>query len=386
MPDRMDPSASDGPRALLVDFSTTAGGASERGLTLLAGLPAGSAALAALDGTPVATEARARGLEVHTLGRWKWNPGIAARLARLIRARRFDVIDPQNPQAKIWSWAAARATGVALTPTVNSWPPAEFSGTIRRFPYHFIEMTIARSAPVVIVVSAEIEALVVGSGVDAARVVRIPAGIGVAPEDVTADRRALLARFGIGEPAVVFCGVGRLIEQKGFADLVSAMSRLASSHPDACCLIVGSGRMHDVLARQIGELGLAPRVLLAGGRPHADALALIKACDVFVMPSHTEGTPVALLEAAALERPIVASRVGGIPDIVESGTHALLVPAGDVAALAAALTELHDRPELRERLGRAARERVRERYSAVAMAAATRTAYRRAVTAHAASR
>jgi glycosyltransferase involved in cell wall biosynthesis len=368
----------DGPRSLLVDLATTEGGASQRGLTLLTALPAGSAALAALAGGSLADRARVSGIEVHSLGARKWDPRVGRRLTAAARAPGFDVLDAQNPQAKAWSVWAVRATGAALVSTVHSWAADEFAGSVRGFLYRWVELAAAREARAVIAVSTDIAERLEAAGLPKDRVVTIPGSVALDVDRIPGDRRGLAARLGMSETATLVCAVGRLVEIKGHSHLLSAVAKLVAGGRDVCCVIVGAGRLHERLEQQAAELAIHDRVRVIGGRSHGDTLSILKSSDVFVMPSLVEGTPIALLEAAALDRPIVATRVGGIPVVIEDGKHGLLVPPGDVEALHAALDSLCARPELGRRLAREARERVALSYSPAAMATATREVYRRA--------
>jgi glycosyltransferase involved in cell wall biosynthesis len=124
--------------------------------------------------------------------------------------------------------------------------------------------------------------------------------------------------------------------------------------------IVGDGPERPALEAEIRAAGLLQRVELAGER--RDVPQLLEDADVFVLSSRSEGAPLSILEAMAAGLPVVASAVGGVPEIVDDGTTGLLVPPGDAGALAAALERLLADPALRSRLGGAGWERVRERF------------------------
>lgn len=161
-----------------------------------------------------------------------------------------------------------------------------------------------------------------------------------------------------GRPVVAF--VGRLIDGKGVADLVEAFARLEDSQAVLC--IVGDGPRRSDLEQLCAGLGVEARTVFTGYLSEGLALELMRAADVVVNPSYTEGLPTSVLEAALLERAIVATDVGGTCEIVVDGHSALLTLAGDIDALRAALGELLGDPGLRLRLGRAAREDVGRRF------------------------
>ena len=133
--------------------------------------------------------------------------------------------------------------------------------------------------------------------------------------------------------------------------------------------------MRDSLERQVKERHLEKHVLLAGFRP--DVLSVHKAFDIFVMSSVTEGLGTSLLDAMAAGKPIVATRTGGIPEVVVDGETGLLVAPRDHDAMATAIVRLLNDPELRERMGRAGLARVRKHFSAERMVEKTMGVYQR---------
>jgi len=172
-----------------------------------------------------------------------------------------------------------------------------------------------------------------------------------------AERTALRARLGLPE-GLLAVYVGRLLRGKGLETLVEAFAREAVP-PGLRLVLVGSGagQALDVtgeLERQVEERGLGARVVLAGASDRV--FDYLRAADLFVFPSRFEALGIALVEAAACGLPAVASRTGGIVDVVEDGGSGLLVPPGDVGALAAAIARLASDPGRREAMGRRARE------------------------------
>jgi glycosyltransferase involved in cell wall biosynthesis len=147
--------------------------------------------------------------------------------------------------------------------------------------------------------------------------------------------------------------------------LFRAAAELMPRIPSLHVLIVGDGDLRPSLERLAQTLGIAPRVRFAGFR--RDIPAVLQAMDVAVLPSRFEGMGRAVIEAQAAGCPVVASRVGGIPDVIEHERTGLLVPPGDAAALAQAVERLHRDGALRERLRRAAQQAVDERFDAKTM-------------------
>lgn len=192
---------------------------------------------------------------------------------------------------------------------------------------------------------------------------------GVDPERFKAgeiERNAVRAELGISDDAVLVGAVGRLAEPKALHVLIEAVSHLVKRVPQARLVLVGDGPLKPELEKQAAGLGVSDRVLFAGTR--MDIPAVLAAIDVFAISSKREGLPVVLLEAMAGGRPIVTTKVGGIPEVVRDHQEALLVPPDAPAALADAMSEIISDPELAAELGRRARERVSSEFSIAATA------------------
>ncbi len=184
-----------------------------------------------------------------------------------------------------------------------------------------------------------------------------------------------------GGPLRLAC-VGTLHEVKGQRFLVEACRRLAERGVELRCDFVGDGPDRGRLERSARAGGLGERVRFLGSLPREEVAARLRAADVAVVPSvptrdgRREGIPVALMEAAASGKPVVASRLSGIPEAIEDGTEGILVPPGDAEALADALAALAADPELRRRLGAAARQRMLRDFDLAANAHALAARFR----------
>lgn len=213
------------------------------------------------------------------------------------------------------------------------------------------ERAMARHTDVLVAVSPEIRDELVDLGVgrpDQYRVV--PVGLDLAPFlTVSGPSGVLRARLGLGPEVPLIGALGRLVPIKDHPTLLRALARL----PDAHLALVGDGECRADLEALARDLGVAGRAHFTGWWPEvASALADV---DVVALTSRNEGTPVALMEAAAAGRPAVATDVGGVRSVVEHGVTGLLAPPGDVEALAAHLGRLLGDPELRRRMGEAGR-------------------------------
>lgn len=184
----------------------------------------------------------------------------------------------------------------------------------------------------------------------------------IMPFDIShAAREPVRQRLGLRPENVLFLAVGRLVYEKGHEFLVEAMSEVATSAPKATVGICGDGPLRGELVYQIDRLGLQGKVKLLG--LWEDLHELLAAADAFVLPSRWEGLPMALLEAMMAGLPVIAARVEGVDEVVEDGVHGLLVPTESPDELAKAILQLCRDPEMRRRMGAAARRRVLEAYT-----------------------
>ena len=199
-----------------------------------------------------------------------------------------------------------------------------------------------RGARAVVAVSDALAGKVRALGVDDDRVHLLYNGVDserFRPGDRTAARQAL----GLPADRRVVLYVGNLKESKGCADLLEAFPSVLARHPDAMLAYVGSGTASAALSRRAAQLGIEGQVLLAGARAHAELPVWMQAADLLSLPSHNEGVPNVVLEAMACGLPVVATRVGGIPEVLPQQA-GLLVPAHDRAALGEALAQALERP------------------------------------------
>jgi glycosyltransferase involved in cell wall biosynthesis len=286
------------------------------------------------------------------------------RLAREFRRARPAIVHTHLIHADLHGLVAARLAAVPIVVTtrhnLNPFRSRPLSRLLHRLYWPRVDGCIAVSEGVARF-AVEIE------GAPPARVRTIRHGLAEPAPDP--DRAALRARLGIGEGERIVGMVGRLVEQKGFAFGLEAFARIADRFPDGRLLIAGDGPLRRELERRAETLGLSGRVLFLGWCP--DAAALMGALDLLLVPSLWEGFGLVILEAMARGLPVIASAVGGIPEVVVAGTTGILVQPRDVDGISRALAELLDDGARRQHLGQAARERVRENFGAQRMVAQT---------------
>jgi glycosyltransferase involved in cell wall biosynthesis len=227
----------------------------------------------------------------------------------------------------------------------------------------------------VICVSQQTAAYFIDLGRDGRKFLAIPNGVDVSRFDPgTVDRDSVGRRLGIDPEAVVVGMVSRLHEErKGGANFIEMAARLAPDCPQAHFLVVGDGELRPLLEQQASDRGVRDRVLFLGSR--TDIPELLAAIDIFVMPSHWEGGPISVLEAMAMRRPIVATNVGMVPDVIRDGVTGYMVPPGDTSALTDAVRSLLTDPAAATEIGCRARDIVLSGFSQHAMVERTAALY-----------
>jgi len=273
-------------------------------------------------------------------------------LSALVARLQPGVVHTHGYRADVIGGLVARAHHVPTVSTVHG-----FTGGGRRNRiYERVQSFALRRADAVIAVSAPLVQRLAADGVPRHKIHCIPNGFAPLVQPVT--RAAARHRLGIGTDTLVAGWVGRLSKEKG-ADVM--LDALAESDPRWHLSIIGEGDELVHLRQRAERLRISDRVAWHG--PIANAASLFAAFDAFVLSSRTEGTPVTLLEAMSAGVPIVATRVGGVPDIV-GPSHGLLVPAEQPVMIARALSELERDPSAATYRSMRARERLIQSFSA----------------------
>jgi glycosyltransferase involved in cell wall biosynthesis len=278
-------------------------------------------------------------------------------LVAWLRREEIDLVHAHMYRAEVVGTRAAVAAGTAvIVATVHS-------SRVRAPEDVKTLASLTPSMDRLIVPSASIEAKVRAEGRDAARFAILPNGIDLSRFTGPVRPCALRREHGVPASAQLIGVVARLEAEKGHRHLVEAMPAILDAVPDAWLAVVGEGSEAHALRAQAAALGreVSRRIVFTGRRD--DVSAVTADLTVAILPSLREAQGISLLEAMARRVPVVASDVGGIPEVVTDGVDGRLVPPGDAAALAAAIVELLRDPELVRRLGDAGRRTVEERFS-----------------------
>ncbi|NPU99258.1 MAG: glycosyltransferase [Candidatus Omnitrophica bacterium] len=242
---------------------------------------------------------------------------------------------------------------VIRLPNINS---ADYANPVRGWLSHEFNNFWIRRANALQVISPHLEAYVKRWRHPPRRVYYIPNGVDPAVYDPSRFTRPVRAAWGIPEDALVIGSAGRLDRVKGFDHLLRAFRAVLSSHPAAWLLLAGAGPDESRLRQSARTLGIGHRTVFTGYV--ADVRPCLAAMDLFVCSSISEGVPMALLEAMAMEKPIITTRVGGIDSILENGAEGRFAEQPGWECLAAAIEDLIGHPEQARHMGRAARHRV----------------------------
>lgn len=305
-----------------------------------------------------------------------WLPlrGILA-VGDYLRRGRFQLLHTHGYKADLIGLFVAHRSAV-------SWVATSHGAYVRDIPlklYDYLDRLALRFADKVIAVSKNERQRLLDLGVPAAKITCVHNAIDVNAFHESVNGR--LARFSeliknqkASQKQKLILFVGRLSPQKGLIYLLQSAPQIVAEVSDVHFLIVGDGPLRDQLKSRVEALGIAEAVTFLGVRE--DVGALMQAADVFVLPSIKEPFGIVLLEALSLGRPVVASAVGGIPEIVTDDETGLLVPPRDPAALGAAILRLLNNPAEATQLGEQGRDVVRQKFPPTEMARRTANVYR----------
>jgi glycosyltransferase involved in cell wall biosynthesis len=273
---------------------------------------------------------------------------------------------------------AAKQLDLPAVATLHLWTSTPFIVKV----HEWLDALMLRFFDRVVAVSDEIGKEMADKGIPR-RLIRIIRN-GIEVETLSASengaRSEIRREFGIREDAPVVGIVGRLAPEKGHGFFLDAAREVLRVVPDATFVVVGGGLLEGELKARAERLGFADAVRFAGVR--RDIARFYEAFDLLVSSSLREGTPMVLLEAMAMGKPVIATRVGGVPHLVRHDETGLVVPPGDVPALARAILELLQDRGRRAKLARAGQRLIRDEFSAMRMAEAYAKVYEEARALH----
>ena len=300
---------------------------------------------------------------------------IIPKLIKIFKEHRIQIVHTHLWTSDFWGRIAAKFAGVPVIVStahnVDFWKPKIFL---------FIDRFLTRFSDRIIAVSEEVKNFYIKTAkLPEEKIVTVYNGIELAKFDATAvNRLEKIKEFNFNTSDKIIGIIGRLVEQKGQAYFLEMMLILKQNYPNIKSLVIGDGPLKENLIRKTKELHLEENVIFTGLRN--DVADLLKAIDILVSSSTYEGLPMILLEAMAAAKPIVATRVGGNPEIIDEGKTGFLVPAKDPQALANRVSALLNNSEYAQRIGKSAQEKVHNLYSIEKMLQDTENIYDKLLT------
>jgi len=297
----------------------------------------------------------------------------AWRFARVLRRLRPDVVHAHDPHG-----VAMASLGLSIAAAAARGEPPSVQAFVasRRVDFHLKQNSFSRwkhrQVDCFIAASEAIRQMLIADGVEPSRTVTVHEGIDL--EHVLAVPRVNVhEELWLPHHAPLVGNIAALVPHKGQEYLIDAAHLVVRDVPDARFVIFGEGELRDHLERRVHEHRLEKHVLLPGFR--ADVLGCLKAFDLFVMSSVTEGLGTSLLDAMACSKAVVATSAGGIPEVVDHNVTGLLVPLRDAKGMAAAIVQLLRDDARRQRMGAAGLARLRDRFTVERMVEATSDVY-----------
>ncbi len=310
--------------------------------------------------TEICERAEAQGVEsVTILCRGRADRRAVKAIRKCVEAHKIDLLHTHGYKADVYGYAAVHSGHIPVVATCHNWPDRTgvlgFYSVLDRLILHWFDRVVA--------VSGGVAAHLKRYGVTGDKIAVIYNGIDV--PRFSGARPTLAQDVQKGSKKIVGM-VARLVAGKGCDYLLKAIPGVVKAFPDTLFAIVGSGPAERELKALALQLGIERHVIFAG--PRGDMPGVYASLDVFILPSLDEGTPISILEAMAAGKPVIATRVGGIPKIIVPDQTGLLIEARDSSAIRNAIVRVLESPDFASKLGDRARAWVAERFAAEAMA------------------
>ena len=328
--------------------------------------------------TAIVSAARAAGIDAVALPCQGWlDWGAIQGLKSLIQEEQIDILHCHEPKSRLYGAIVARMTGIPVVATHHLWT----GQNLRTRVVESIDAAVLHGCDKVIAVSSSVADTMRWARVSQRRIEVILNGIDLSTfqdrDELQNDE--VRASLGIPRGVPVVGAVGRLDIQKAHERVIEAAKKVTDAGQDAYYVILGEGVERPRLESLVQDLGLVDRVLLPGYK--SDIRPYLAMMDVFVMPSRREGTPMALLEAMAMTKPVLATAVGGVPDVLRNRIDGIVLPQNGEGLSDALLTLLRD-PAFARQMARTGRRRVETEFSSLRMAGRYEDVYRRCLVSH----
>lgn len=310
----------------------------------------------------------------------RYNLGNVLRLKKIIKTKNIQIVHSQGGRADFYARIAAKiANAPILISSIAMLVEGYDVGILRKSLYVFMDRWTEKWVDKFIILTEALRrTLIERHNIPQEKIIKIHNGIEIEEynpdlEEIRNKKLEIRKEFGLKTDTPVIGAIGRLVWQKGFEYLIEAMSEVLKKYPDAKFLIAGEGPLKNRLVAESEKLSVVDRIAFAGFR--SDVKEILASIDVLAMPSLLEGLPLVLLEAMAMAKTIVATRIDGITEVLEDGKTGLLVPAKNSHALADVLIEILKDKKKASLLGRNARKMAEEKFSVERMVRQTESVY-----------
>lgn len=364
------------PSVLHVNTERTWRGGEQQTLYLLDGLKKRgyTTLLVAKEGGEMEKRARDHGHEVVTMRmRGEIDFSVPARMISLIKKHKINILHAHTSHAHAYIQLAALPMR-KRKPAVVVHRRVDFS-IFRRSFLGLNHIKYLHGVDRYVTVSHAIKDVLIKDGVPGERITTVHSGIDLARIDDAPDRRAELRKeFEVADDETLLANVAHFADHKGQIYLIEAMPEILKRFPKTRCAIVGHGELREELMAKCEELGIMKAMIFPGFR--TDVPSILKAIDIFVMPSHKEGLGTSVLDAMAAHLPVVGTEAGGMPEMFVGEENGLVCPIRDSKAIAEAVCRFLEKPEWAKELGRAARLKVEREFSTDTMVEGNLAVYR----------
>ena len=307
--------------------------------------------------------------------RQPFDPMTALAIRRFIKKNSISIVNSHGYKANFYAFMATLNNNVSCIPTCHPWPGTNDS--LKAKFYTSLDMRLLKRFPKIVAISEEVKKEILDAGISENKITVIENGIDLLKFSNHYDTEKLRKDLGIRSGVTIIGTVGRLSPEKGQLDFLNAAKLLKQSHKEVFFLIVGDGPLRVSLQTAIEEMQLHNNVLITGIRN--DIPEILSLLDIFVLPSHSEGLPMALLEAMAAKKPIIATSVGAIPNLLSQKESGILIPPGNVNLLKNAMAVLIKNSSKANIIAQNAHSIVVERYSSKRMTEQYQAVYQQQV-------
>jgi glycosyltransferase involved in cell wall biosynthesis len=308
--------------------------------------------------SPSIEEAQRRGFCVEVLSQARrYDPGLMRQARNIVRQHRVAIVQSHGYKGALLAWVLHRMSGIPWVAFAHG-----YTNENRRIGlYNRLDVWLLKRADRVVAVSEAMGRLLEGFGVPSRRITVIHNAIDPKEYAVNPDREKFRRSWNIESGELLIGVVGRLSPEKGHALFVDAFQQVVRAVPQARAVFVGEGQELRSLREAIRSRALEGRIFFAGYQ--SDMSSVYAALDIVAIPSLSEGLPNALLEAMLFGKAVVATAIGGIPEVMSRACNRWIVPPGDIDQLARAMIESLSNPELRDVAGHVNAALVREQFS-----------------------